>query len=344
MTRITVIVPTFNRLRDLEVTLDALAQQSFRAFAVVVVDNGSTDGTEAAMIARAASPGPFPLRYLRIDPSGPAGARNAGIAAATTPYLAFVDSDVSLDPAWLAIAAAALDTDPGIPAIGGALVYANDPGYLNAFGGTNSRIGLAWDIGEGEPVGVAESPADRLWINCSAMLARSEAVRAAGGFDGRFFYGFEDSDLGWRMTIARGPLHVLPELRALHRTGDDIGAAAAPIVFHASKNRLASLIANASWRMLAVYGPLYLSYAIVDALLRPPRRPKVAALLWNIGNLRGTIARRRSLPVPAGGRCRAETLIAARLFPDVRLGGMRRRPNRIQRDAGTRIADDRVSP
>lgn len=187
MTEVTVIIPTFNRLPDLEVTLAALARQTHRLFSVIVVDNGSTDGTEAAMNARAASPEPYLLRYLRITPSGPAGARNAGLGAATTPYLAFVDSDVSLDPEWLARASAVLDAEPGIPAVGGLLVYANDPDHLNAYGGALSAIGLAWDVGEGAPVATASAPEDRLWINCSAMLARADAVHAAGGFDPRFF-------------------------------------------------------------------------------------------------------------------------------------------------------------
>lgn len=342
MTEVTVIIPTFNRLADLEVTLAALARQTWRAFSVIVVDNGSTDGTEAAMTARAASPEPFPLRYLRIVPSGPAGARNAGIRAATTPYLAFVDSDVSLDPDWLARATAVLDAEPGTPAVGGQLVYANDQGYLNAYGGALSAIGLAWDIAEGAPVAAADGPADRLWINCSAMIARASAVRSAGGFDPRFFYGFEDSDIGWRMAILHGPSRVLPELRAVHRVGDAIGAAAAPLVFHGAKNRLASLIANASWQMLALYGPLYLAYAVLDILARAPRRPKAAALAWNLANLRGTLTRRRALAALPGSRRRAEALLAPRLFPETRLAGMRRRPNRIQRRSGS-SADDRVS-
>lgn len=342
MIRISVIIPTFNRLADLTMVLDALEAQTRRDFEVIVVDNGSEDGTEPTMTARAAGPGTYPLRYLRISPSGPAGARNAGIAQARGDCLAFVDSDVELEPDWLALCMAELDADPELAGVGGVVIYANDRGHVNAYGGVLSRLGLAWDAREGQPVASVTMPEDRLWINCSAFLVRAAQVRRAGGFDGRFFYGFEDSDLGWRISAAGGRQRVIPQARCYHHVGDSIGEAADPLIYHGCKNRLASLITNAGPAMLAVYLPLYLGYALADALLRGRSRPKLRALAWNIRNLPGTLARRRQLNAMRRRSDRElASLYAPRLFPKTRLGGLRRRPNRAQDLDGTR--DDRIA-
>lgn len=339
MTRVSVIIPTFNRLHDLRAVLAALEGQTFRDFEVLVVDNGSTDGTEAALRVW---PGPLCLHYLRITPAGPAGARNHGIAAAKGTLLAFVDSDVELAPDWLALTVAEMDRNPGLSAVGGLVIYANDRGIVNAYGGTMSRIGLAWDAEEGQPRTAITAPAERLWINCSAMLARAELVRAAGGFDGRFFYGYEDTDLGWRMTAIGGPARVIPGARALHNVGDEIGRAHDQLVFHGCKNRLAMLIANAGPGWLALWFPVALAYGLADATLRGPRGPKWRALWWNLRHLGGTLARRRQL---AAARRQPEAmlrrLLAPGLFPTVRLNGMRRRPNRVQ--GVTAARDDRAA-
>lgn len=345
MTRVSVIIPTFNRLRDLHIVLDALARQSFRDFEVLLVDNGSTDGTEDAMSARAAKvDGPFLLRYFRISPSGPAGARNVGIAEAAGELLCFVDSDVALAPDWLVLTVAALDADPTLCAVGGKVIYANDSSYLNAYGGCLSRIGLAWDACEGAPVDSVTEPAERLWMNCSAMLVRGAAVRAVGGFDDRFFYGFEDSDLGWRLSIAGGVQRVLPNAQVMHHVGDEIGTAADTLIYHGAKNRLASLIANAGGGMLLRYLPVYLAYAIADLVVRGRARPKLRALWWNIANLRGTLRRRFEInALRRRSDADLSPLYAPTLFPEVRLNGMRRRPNRSQSVTTSGKQDDRMA-
>ncbi|MBV9467264.1 MAG: glycosyltransferase family 2 protein [Solirubrobacterales bacterium] len=92
-----VIVPARNAQRTLGRTLEALAaQQLDGAFEVLVVDDGSTDGT--ASVARAA---PGPVRVLAQPRCGPAAARNLGVERSSAPLLAFCDADVFPTPGWL---------------------------------------------------------------------------------------------------------------------------------------------------------------------------------------------------------------------------------------------------
>ncbi len=342
MIRVSIIIPTYNRADELPRVLDALALQTMSDFEVIVVDNGSTDDT-AALLARRAQNAPFPLIHLRIQPSGPAGARNAGMAIARGAFLAFVDSDVALAPDWLDLTLAEMSRMPGMPAVAGVVIYENDRDWVNAYGGRINRIGLAWDAFEGAPLADITAPESRLWINCSALLVRAEAARAVGGFCAEFFYGFEDSDFGWRLSAAFGPQRVIPEARCYHNVGDTIGRAAGPLVFHGCKNRLASLIANAPARQLLWALPVAVAYGIVDAFLRAPRWPKWRALGWNLARLPATLARRRSLNALRRHDDALDGLFADTWFPAVRLGGMRRRPNRRQNVSMALTKDDRLT-
>ena len=114
--RASVIVPTRNRADRLDACLAALAHQSLPAeqFEIVVVDNGSTDGT-AARIARWAELRPGVRRVEELAP-GVSRARNAGIAAARGELLAFVDDDAVAEPRWLATLLGAYDRFPRVGA------------------------------------------------------------------------------------------------------------------------------------------------------------------------------------------------------------------------------------
>src|SRR5690606_16449022 len=99
-----VVVCTRDRAASLAVTLESIAGLRIPALVVaelVVVDNGSTDGTPAVVEAfRRRSP--LPLRYVRELRPGIAPARNAGMAAARGRIVVFTDDDVTVEPDWLA--------------------------------------------------------------------------------------------------------------------------------------------------------------------------------------------------------------------------------------------------
>lgn len=113
--RISTIIATCNRPRLLCAALDSLAAQSLPVLEVIVVDDGSTADTCAAVSAWAATtPGrELALRYLRQPNSGPAAARNRGLAAAGGDLLHFMDDDDLLAPDALRHLAAAVGGERG---------------------------------------------------------------------------------------------------------------------------------------------------------------------------------------------------------------------------------------
>src|SRR6185295_4274703 len=95
-----VVIPTHNRMDVLPEVLAAVeAQVGAPELEVVVVDDGSSDGTAEFLAGRSHK---VPLRVLRQDNSGPAGARNAGVAAAVGGGVAFLGDDTVPAPGWLA--------------------------------------------------------------------------------------------------------------------------------------------------------------------------------------------------------------------------------------------------
>jgi GT2 family glycosyltransferase len=322
---VTAVIPTFNRAADLERALAHLACQSVGPMHAIVVDNSSSDDTPAR-VQRIAAGWDGRMQYIRRTPNGPAAARNTGLAAATTPYVLFLDSDVDLPPDWVERALGHLGNDPALAAVGGYILYGFDMSLVNAYGGDLGQMGLAWDVDEGESLDKPREPAARIWVNCSAMLGRASAIRALGGFDETFFYGYEDSDLGWRLNLAGHRVAVFPDLRAKHNVSEEVGLANPEIVFHYCKNRLRSLLKNASAASLVPRLGAYAAYTVADLVARAPRAAKLRALAWNAARLGETLALRRAtqqLRVLPDGKVFAHG--SMRWFPPSRLGGLRRR-------------------
>jgi len=99
LTRFSVIVPTFQRRETVLRTVLALDRQSERDFEAIVVVDGSSDGTAEALRGLGVS---FPLQVIEQPNRGAAAARNAGVDASGGELVAFLDDDMSADPAMLA--------------------------------------------------------------------------------------------------------------------------------------------------------------------------------------------------------------------------------------------------
>ena len=111
--RVTVVLPTFNRAAFLPEAFDSIARQTFKDWELVVVDDGSTDQTRAA-VAEFAESHSQPVHYVFQANSGPSAARNRGVARAVAPYVAFFDSDDLWRPDYLAAGVAALDANADV--------------------------------------------------------------------------------------------------------------------------------------------------------------------------------------------------------------------------------------
>lgn len=89
-----VIIPTYNREKELPRALQSIVHQSFKNFEVIIVDNGSTDGTRNVIDSFIKNYPEIDMKYIYQKNSGsPAGSRNTGIKSAQYDWVAFLDSD-----------------------------------------------------------------------------------------------------------------------------------------------------------------------------------------------------------------------------------------------------------
>lgn len=221
-----VVIPTWNR-RDLVLQLIAnLSQQTQPAAEIVVVDNGSTDGTAEAL--------PASVRLIRFDSNlGFAKAVNAGAAHSTTDWIAILNNDVTLEPNWLAQL-----TATGAAFAAGLVRQANDPAKVDGTFDLLSRGGTAWRAGHGEPVHNYEQPRDILLPSFTAILIRTSVFQALGGLDEQFGSYYEDVDFGLRAALAGHSGRYEPAAVAYHQGSATLGAWHPDTVRLISRNQL----------------------------------------------------------------------------------------------------------
>ncbi len=211
MAHITVIVPSWNRRELLEALLDRLAGQTRPAAIVLVVDNGSTDGSAEAAEARGA-------RVIRLGGNrGFAAAVNAGIGQAEGEFVAVLNNDAAPEPDWLERLTDALERDPEAGFAAGKVLDAGRPEILDGAWDLVSRGGCAWRAGSGRLDGSRWSRPGRIRLApMTAALFRRRLFDEVGLLDERFESYLEDVDFGLRCA-RRGRYGVyVPQARVLH--------------------------------------------------------------------------------------------------------------------------------
>jgi GT2 family glycosyltransferase len=196
---LSLVIPNWNGLRWLPGCLASLATQTVAPDEVIVVDNGSTDGS---------------LEYLGADHPGVtlielgtntgfAVAANHGIRAARGDLVALINTDVVLDPDWLARMAAALDADPASASAACKMLDLADRRFVYDAGDVLRRDAACEQRGRFGPDQPGfDQPGEVFGACAGAALYRRAAVLDAGGFDERYFAYLEDVDLALRLRLA----------------------------------------------------------------------------------------------------------------------------------------------
>jgi glycosyltransferase involved in cell wall biosynthesis len=194
---VSVVIPTRSRWRLLSTAaLPAALGQVDVDHEVIVVDDGSDDETPDRL-AEIVDPR---LRVLRNDSSlGVAAARNAGIGAARGRWVSFLDDDDLWSPRKLRVQ---LDVAAAADAV---FAYAGG-------GGLDARHRFLFAVAPPDPATVTRQLLrwNVIWCGCSNVMARTELVRALGGFDEELFQ-LADWDLWIRLALA-GPAAATPEV------------------------------------------------------------------------------------------------------------------------------------
>lgn len=253
--RVDIIIPTFNGLDLLRHCLDALRCQTFRDFAITVIDDGSSDGT-AAILAR-----DYPeVRVLRHERnSGLVAACNAGIAATAGELICLLNNDTEAEPLWLGALVAALDGAPGAGSAASKILLFDRRDTLHAAGDGFTVSGLPVNHGVWQrDTGRYDRGHEPFGPCAGAALYRRAALRAiavdpAGPLDPDLYMYCEDVDLAWRLQLAGYRCVFAPEARIYHHLSATGGGSFAS--YWVGRNLLLILLKNYPTPLLRRYWP-----------------------------------------------------------------------------------------
>lgn len=216
-----VVVPTRNRAQMLTSCLETLLRQETpkESFEVIVIDDGSTDGTAEVVSMMKERSSDTQLVYKRLDRSiGLNGVRNMGLRLSKGEITCFVDDDVTVPDRWLNAMIAGASRHRGPVCFGGPihLVLQGDPLPLC------ERLCRGRDGGEGYlDLGLRELEAREVFGG--NMAVTREAVRVAGMFDESIMSYGDESEWQLRLIREGGKIVYLPDaLLFHHRTADDM--------------------------------------------------------------------------------------------------------------------------
>jgi len=216
---IDVVVPNWNGKAFLQTCLDSLQRQTFRDFEVIVVDNGSRDGSvefvkSNYLAVRAIS---FP------ENRGFSAAVNAGIAASSGDFIALLNNDTEAHPDWLVELYDALMDDPSAGFCASLMVDFHDRTVVDSAGNRYTRGGIAYRIGKGQPVSHFTERRYVFGACAGAAIYRRAMLEDIGCFDEDFFALYEDVDLDLRAHLMGYKCMFVPTAVVYHMGGATTG-------------------------------------------------------------------------------------------------------------------------
>ena len=213
--RISVVVCTYNGARTIRDCMEGLLKLEYPNFEVIVVDDGSSDGT-ASIVDK------YGFHRISTENRGLGSARNTGIDASAGEIIAFIDDDAYPDPHWLSYLAATFRSTQYV-GVGGPNIAPGDDGFIADC--------IASAPGGPMHVLLTDRQAEHIPGVNSAYL--TEALKAIGGFDPQFRSAGDDVDVCWR----------------LQERGWTIGFAPGAVVWHHRRNSVRTY-----WKQQRGYG------------------------------------------------------------------------------------------
>lgn len=191
----TIIIPNYNGLSFMEPCFEALEKQTTKDFKILVVDNGSTDGSVEWLKERK-----IPSIFLSEN-TGFSGAVNVGIKAADTPYVILLNNDTKAAPHYVEALEHAMDCSEKIFSVSSKMIQMYHPDLMDDAGDMYSVLGWAYQRGVGRPETLYKKSC-RVFTACAgAAIYRREVFEKIGYFDEMHFAYLEDIDVGYRAKL-----------------------------------------------------------------------------------------------------------------------------------------------
>lgn len=217
-----IIIPNLNGRHHLDDCLCSLRRQTFTSFEVLLVDNGSTDGSQDYVRQH------FPeVKVVELGRNlGFTGAGIAGWQASQGDFIILLNNDTEVEPNWLQAIVAAFNHHPGVGIVASKLLLFHQRDHFHAAGDYYRRDGTPGNRGIWrQDVGQYDQE-EYVFSACGAAAAfRRRLLDEIGFLDDDFFFSCEDVDVAWRAHLAGWRVLYVPTAVVYHKlkaTGGDL--------------------------------------------------------------------------------------------------------------------------
>lgn len=264
---VAVIIVNWNRRELLLAALRSLVRRQDAPFEVILVDNGSTDGSVEAALEFAAA-GAYPLRVVRNrENRGFCAANNQGIAAARAEFVALLNNDAEAEPLFLFHLREAFDGRPGIGMAAAKILVWEDPRLIDKAGHLIWLDGQNRGRGSGQvDAGQFDRVEEVLWPDGCACMYRKAMLDEIGGFDEDLFAYADDAELGLRARIAGWNCLYMPQAVVRHHRGATLGLASTTRLRLIERNRVLLAAKLFPGTLLWLNGAYYLARLLASAM------------------------------------------------------------------------------
>lgn len=238
---VSVVVVNFNGLAFLQQCLSALMAQTYPSFEVILVDNGSKDGSVEYVSKE------FPsVTIIRNDKNlGFAKANNIGILASQGDLIATLNNDTEAMPGWLEALVRAMLSDPEAGMCASRMLFMKNRARVNSAGICVSRSGACWDRGMFEyDRGQYDAPEEVFGPCAGAALYRRAMLDQVGLFDDDFFAYMEDADLAFRGRAAGWKSLYAPDAVVYHYGSATAGYMSDFSIYYGNRNIIWTAVKN----------------------------------------------------------------------------------------------------
>jgi GT2 family glycosyltransferase len=239
LSTVAVVVVNWNGKELLATCLKQLSKQTLEGVEILLVDNGSTDGSVAYVREH------FPEVQIIALPKnrGFAGGNNVGIRHVCSPYIALLNNDAWPEPRWLEELAHALDAHPEVGFCASKMLRADDPHIIDTAGDVFYDYGVGGKRGTGQCDGPEFSRREYVFGACAgAAIYRRAMLEDIGLFDEDFFLYGEDIDLSFRAQLRGYSCLFVPEARVYHHVAATAGRNSSLSVYYSRRNMLYVLV------------------------------------------------------------------------------------------------------
>tara|TARA_Y100000590_G_scaffold348924_1_gene400187 strand:- start:789 stop:1787 length:999 start_codon:yes stop_codon:yes gene_type:complete len=231
--KISIIIVNYNGKELLQKCLESLFKTDYENFEVILVDNNSTDGSIEFVTKN------YPkIIVIKLDSNkGFAEPNNVGAKIAKGEHLLFLNNDTVTTSNFISEMVKVLQKDEQVAICQSLLLRPN--GDVDSSGDFIDKIGIVYN---------SKTKIDQIKEVSSArgacMMIRKKIFDKLGGFDEKFFFSFEDVDLGWRSWILGYKVVIAPNSIVYHSVGKTSSKLKSEAAFHGLKNQLAMKITN----------------------------------------------------------------------------------------------------